>query len=107
MNRLARLHPILWLVPLGVAPALALDLAGVGPDATGLWPVLMPMALWMGFPYYAVEALIGMLADIQGPPSAAVHVAAAGATTLLLVLADQACVRLLRRRRVVIRDRVV
>jgi hypothetical protein len=107
MSRVARIHPILWLVPLGVAPALLLDLVRIGPDATGVWPPLMVMALWLGFPYYMVEAVIGLLGNIHGPPSAALHVASAVVATLLLVLADRAFVRLLSRRRADVGNRAI
>ena len=89
MSRATWFRPLLWLVPLGVAPALIMDLAGVGPDDAGVWSVVTGMALWLGFLYYLVEALLGLLFHVRGPPPAALHLIAAALTTLLLILVDR------------------
>jgi hypothetical protein len=89
MSRAVWVRPLLWLVPLGIAPALLIDLVGIGPEDAGVWPVLGMMAVWLGFPYYFVEGLLALLFHVRGTPPATLHVIAAALTALLLILADR------------------
>jgi hypothetical protein len=107
MGWLARRHVLLWLILLGIVPALVLDLAGVGPEAASGWRVLGAVALTFGFPYYTVELLVGLLSGVRGSPPATVHLVAATVSAFGLLLGDRAISRWVSGRRAEVRDQAI
>jgi hypothetical protein len=60
MRWLAHSRALLWLALIAVVPAAILDLAAIGPDAAPFWSPVVVLAGMFGFPYYALQSLIGI-----------------------------------------------
>ena len=66
MRWLAHSRALLWLALIAVVPAAILDLAAIGPDAARFWSPVVVLAGVFGFPYYALQSLIGITTGAEG-----------------------------------------
>jgi hypothetical protein len=96
MRWLAHSRALLWLGLIAVVPAAMLDLAAIGPDAAGFWSPVIVLAGVFGFPYYALQSLIGITPGVEGALSPVEVVLSAVLAALPFVAAHWLLVRRFR-----------
>ena len=64
MRLLIQSRALLWLALLAVVPAAILDVVAIGPDSLA-WQLLRFLAGTFGFPYYALQSLLGIDPGIE------------------------------------------